>query len=290
MSVTTAGRAFGITLRRRQAHPGGLGIAGKLALAALGTFALLAVAGPWLAPHDPHLVDLRASYWAPDLTHPLGYDGQGRDVLSRLLAGARTSFLGPLAIVLFAVVAGTSIAIAAAWQGGWLDSAVSATIDAVLAFPGLLLAVLTVAVFGPGLSAAVLALGMAYAPHMARLVRAAALREVGRDYVDALRVQGHSSLLICVRHIVPNVLPVVVGQAALILAWATVDVAALSYLGLGVQPPQADWGVMVASGQSGVLEGYPMESLAAGICLIVAASSFNLLGQRVLGRMEVRTA
>ncbi|TDD30513.1 ABC transporter permease [Kribbella turkmenica] len=276
----------GVRPTHKAGRASAFGLAGRLSAAVVIIFTVVALIGPWVAPHDPQAVDLKASFWGPDAGHLLGYDAAGRDLLSRLLAGARTSFLGPLVIVGFATLLGSSIAVAAAWYGRWLDSAVVAVLDVALAFPGLLLAVLTVAIVGPGLPAATLALGVAYVPHMARLVRSAALREVGRDYVDALRVQGLPAVRIAVRHVLPNIWPIVIGQAALTLAWATVDLAALSYLGLGVQPPQPDWGVMVAAGQSGVLQGYPAESVVAGVCLVVAAGAFNLLGQRLLRRCE----
>lgn len=276
--------------KRRIRRIDGIDAVGHVALAFVAIFVLLAAVGPLVPPHDPDLVSLTKSFAGPDASHLLGFDEQGRDLLSRLLAGARTSLLGPLGIVAFSTAAGTVLALTGAWRGGWVDSAVSSLLDAALAFPGLLLAVTAVAVFGPGLNATVLALGLAYTPYMARLIRSAALREIGRDYVDALRVQGCSAWAICGRHVAPNVMPLVVGQAALTLAWATIDLAALSYLGLGVQPPQADWGVMTAVGQTGVLEGHPTESLAAGLCLIVAVCSFSLLGDRLLRRAERRAA
>lgn len=268
----------------------GLDLVGHIALAIVVLFALLAAFGPLLAPHSPDVVDLSKSYWGPDLSHPIGYDQQGRDLFSRLLYGARTSFLGPLAIVLIASVAGMILAIAAAWRGGWFDATLSGILDSSMAFPGILLAVMAVAIFGPGLGASVIALAIAYTPYMARIIRSAALREVRKDYVDALRVQGVAAFTICARHIAPNIMPIVIGQAAVTLAWSTVDLAGLSYLGLGIQPPAADWGVMVADGQTGVLAGYPMQSIAAGVCLIVAICSFSLLGNRLLRRAEVIAA
>jgi peptide/nickel transport system permease protein len=277
-------------VRRRRRGIAGLDLVGHVALALVLVFALLAAFGPYLAPHDPDLVDLQRAYWGPDASHPLGYDHQGRDVLSRLLVGARTSFLGPLTIVVFATVAGTLLAVVSAWRRGWTDAALSGVLDASLAFPGILLAVMAVAVFGAGLQATVIALSIAYTPYMARIVRSAALREIGKDYVDSLRVQGFSAWRICRRHVLPNVMPIVLGQAALTLAWATIDLAGLSYLGLGIQPPSADWGVMVADGQAGVIAGYPMPAVVAGVSLVVAICSFALLGERLLRRAEVTAA
>jgi peptide/nickel transport system permease protein len=272
--------------RRRSMRVAGLDVVGHVALAVVIVFAFLAVFGPLLAPHDPNEVDLARAYWGPDASHWLGYDGQGRDILSRLLVGARSSFLGPLSIVLIATTVGLIVAVVAAWRGGWVDAIVAGVLDAAMSFPGLLLAVLVIAIVGTGLLGAVIALGVAYVPYVTRIVRSAALAEIGKDYVDTLWSQGFSGAHICLRHLVPNVLPIAMGQAALTLAWATVDLAGLSYLGLGVQPPTADWGVMVSDGQAGVLAGYPTESIAAGACLIVAICSFSLLGTRLLHRAE----
>lgn len=290
MTSTSASLTRATTWRGRIPRVLGLDLVGNLALALVALFALLAAFGPMLAPHDPNLVDLFKSYWGPDATHPLGYDQQGRDLFSRLLYGARTSFLGPLIIVVVASSAGMTLAVVGAWRRGWVDAALAGVLDASLAFPGILLAVMAVAIFGAGLHASVVALAVAYTPYMARIVRSAALTEMGKDYVDSLRAQGFSAIRICGRHVIPNVMPIVMGQAALTLAWATVDLAGLSYLGLGIQPPSADWGLMVSNGQTGVLAGYPTESIAAGLCLIVAICSFSLLGERLLRRAEVDAA
>jgi peptide/nickel transport system permease protein len=288
VTAAEAGAAVATTRRRRRLRPriDGLGLAGHVALVVVVLFALAALIGPLVTPHDPDAVVLSHAYWGPDPGHWLGYDGQGRDLVSRLLVGARTSFLGPLAIVVIATTVGLTVAVFAAWRGGWADALLAGVLDAAMSFPGILLAVMVVAVAGSGLASVVIALGAAYVPYVARIVRSAALAEIGRDYVDALWAQGFSGLHICARHVVPNILPLAMGQAALTLAWATVDLAGLSYLGLGIQPPSADWGVMVETGQQGVLAGYPTESIASGACLIVAICSFSLLGNRLVHRAE----
>ena len=260
-------------------------VVGSLALLGVVGFVVLAVAGPWLAPHDPTTGRLGSAYWSADSAHLLGYDGQGRDIFSRLLAGARTSFLGPLLIATAATVLGTTVALLAAWSR-IAGVVVSAITDVMLAFPGLLLAVLVASVFSPGLTAAVLALSVAYTPHMVRIVRSVAEEQLALDYVMALRIQGFSAVHITLRHVLPNLRPFVLGQASVTLAWSTVDIAALSFLGLGIQPPDVDWGVMVAAGQAGVLQGYPTESIASGLCLVVAVVSFIVVGQRLSRRGE----
>jgi peptide/nickel transport system permease protein len=263
----------------------------RVAIACLVVIAIalvMAVFGAALAPHDPNASDLNQAYFGPTGGHLLGFDGQGRDLASRLLAGARTSILGPAAVVLLAVVTGIVLAIAAAWRGGWLDSGISVVMDMLFAFPGILLAVLAAAVFGPSLTAATLALAVAYTPYVARVLRSAAVRERAREYIAAGEVQGLSTWTICTRHLVPNIAPLIVAQGTLLFGYAMVDLAAVSFIGLGVQAPQADWGLMVSSGQPGVLQGYPAESLSAGLCIVAVVVAVNLLGERLAERNEER--
>ena len=248
----------------------------------------LAIFGPLLAPHDPNAANLANAYVGPVAGHALGYDSQGRDLLSRLLTGARTSIAGPFLVVLVSMVAGSVLAVTAAWAGRWVDASISTVLDILFAFPAILLAVLAAAVFGAGLTAPTLALAIAYTPYIARVLRGAALRERAREYVDACEVQGLSAVAICARHLIPNLMPLIVAQATLLFGYAMVDFAAISFIGLGVQPPTADWGVMVASGQAGVLQGYPLESLTAGLCIVVVVVAVNLLGERLAADSEAR--
>ena len=250
----------------------------------IGLAVLLAAFGPLLAPHDPDAANLGNAYVGPVAGHPLGFDSQGRDLFSRLLTGARTSMAGPFLVVLVSVLSGTTLAVTAAWAGRWVDATISTVLDILFAFPAILLAVLAAAVFGAGLTAPTLALAIAYTPYVARVLRGAALRERARDYVAACEVQGLSAFGICARHLVPNLTPLIVAQATLLFGYAMVDFAAISFIGLGVQPPTADWGVMVASGQAGVLQGYPMESLTAGLSIVVVVVAVNLLGERLAAK------
>jgi peptide/nickel transport system permease protein len=272
--------------RAKKSDGSGLGVVGAIALVIVVLAALTAIFGPLLAPHDPNASSLSAAYVGPGSGHPLGYDGQGRDLLSRLLAGARTSLLGPLLVVGLSMTVGVLLAVVAAWRGGWVDSCISAFLDALFAFPGILLAILATALFGVGVTAASIALALAYMPYVARTVRSSALRERAQEYVAALEVQGASAVVICLRHLVPNVGSLIVAQATILFGYAMVDLAAISYIGLGVQPPQADWGVMVADGQSGLLQGYPAESLAAGGAIVIVVIAFNILGARLSGHTE----
>jgi peptide/nickel transport system permease protein len=187
-------------------------------------------------------------------------------------------------LVLISTVLGTTLALIAAWRRGWTDAGLSAAFDIAFAFPGLLLAIVLVTIFGPSLGIAVIALTLAYTPGMARLLRSTALRETGMEYVKAFRVMGYGDLRIVIRHVLPNLLPFIIAQAIITFGYATLDLGGLSFLGLGVQPPTADWGAMVAAGAPGLLQGYPMQTLAAGSCLVLAAVSFGVLGDR-LARM-----
>jgi len=157
-------------------------------------------------------------------------------------------------------------------------------LDVLFAFPGILLAVLVAAIFGPSLMTASLTLAVAYTPFIARVVRSAATRERAQPYIASLEVQGHPSLGICLRHLVPNVMPLIVAQATIVFGYAMVDLAAISFIGLGVQPPGTDWGLMVAGGQTGILQGYVAEAFAAGLCIVVVVVAFNLLGERLADR------
>jgi peptide/nickel transport system permease protein len=256
--------------------------------AILAAAVVAALLGPLLAPADPNAADLNNQFVGPVPGHPLGFDGQGRDLLSRLLEGARTTMVGPAVVVAVAMTAGVLLAVVAAWRGGWVDSVIGTALDILFAFPGILLAILSAAVFGASLWAATLALAIAYTPYIARVLRSAAVRERAQEYIAAGEVQGLSAAAVCVRHLIPNIAPLIVAQATLLFGYAMVDLAAISFLGLGVQPPQADWGVMVATGKNGVLQGYPAESLSAGLCIVLVVVAVNLLGERLGDRREAR--
>jgi peptide/nickel transport system permease protein len=269
--------------RRRQASVTIILCFGVIAIATL-----IAIAGPFLTPYNPDLPQLSMYFVGPTADHLLGFDAQGRDVLSRLLVGARTSMLGPLAVTVMCMTLGSLLAVTAAWRGGILDAIISSGLDVLFAFPGILLAVLAAAVFGAGLLAPVLALSVAYTPYVARVLRGAALRERAQPYVAALEVQGASSIAICLRHLIPNMLHLIVAQATTLFGYAMVDLAAISFLGLGVQPPSADWGVMVSENQQGIIQGFPIPALAAGVSIVIVVVAFNILGERLYERGEAR--
>lgn len=257
-----------------------LGPLGVTAAAVIGVLAMIAVFAPLIAPYNPQAVDLLHIFAGPSSAHLLGTDDTGRDLLSRLIVGSRTSLLGPLLIVLLSVVVGVPLAIASAWLGGPVDAVVSRLLDVLFAFPGVLLAILAIALFGAGLPSAVVALAIAHMPYIARVTRAAAIRERELPYVAALRVHGVSATQIGWRHLLPNLASLIIAQATVSFGYVMVDLAAISFLGLGVQPPTADWGVMVASGESSLLEGHPQQSLYAGILIVITVCAFTILGER----------
>jgi peptide/nickel transport system permease protein len=241
----------------------------------------VAVFAPWIAPQDPNYANILGVNQGPSAAHLLGTDSFGRDLLSRLIYGARLSLLGPALIVVIATAFGTALAIAAAWFGGIFDQVVSRVADIMFAFPGLILALLAVAMFGPGLVAPVIALSISYTPYLMRVIRSEAVRQRNLPYVAACYVEGLPARTICLRHLLPNVMPLLLVQATLSFGYALVDLAAVSYLGLGVQPPTAEWGLMVSTGQSSILAGNPQESLFAGVMIILTVVAFNLLGDRL---------
>ena len=256
------------------------GRAAWLVLAALGT---IMVTAPLLPVADPADVDLVNSFAAPSAEHPLGTDSSGRDILARLVWGSRTALLGPLAVATLATAAGVVLAVTAAWRGGWFDAVVARVFDVVFGFPGILLALVVAAVVGAGLSAAVVALAVAFIPWVGRVTRGMALQQLQLPYVDALRVQGQSPLSICARHLLPNLGAVIAAQATLTFGYALVDLAALSYLGLGADQSTPDWGVMVGAGQSDILSGHPQQSLYAGALIVVVVAACCILGERATG-------
>jgi peptide/nickel transport system permease protein len=252
-----------------------------ICLTFLAIVVVMAIAAPLLAPYSPTAINLLQLNEGASAQHLLGTDDLGRDLLSRIIYGARGPLLGASLVVLIATTVGTWLAIASAWRGGPLDSIVSRTFDIGFAFPGLLLAIVAVAVFGPGLLAPVLALAIAYTPYIGRLMRSAAIRERSLPYVEACSVQGFSAWTICWRHILRNLLPFLNVQATISFAYALIDLASLSFLGLGAQPPTANWGLMVAEGQPSILAHHPQQSIFTGILIVLTVLSVIVVGERI---------
>ncbi|MFB7512201.1 ABC transporter permease [Streptomyces sp. NPDC056144] len=259
-----------------------------VSVAVLALLVLVAVFAPLLAPYDPEAVDLTASLVGTSADHLLGTDQSGRDILSRLLYGARTGLLGPLLVVAVSTLLGTLLGVVAAWRGGWADTILSRSMDMIFAIPGLLLAILLVTVVGPGMTAPVIAMSIAYTPYVGRLVRGIARQEKARPYIESYRVQGWSGWNVSVRHLLPNIAPTVFAQSAMNFGYALMDLAALSFLGFGVQPPTADWGAMINEGQSAVQQGAMLPALAPSACIVLAVVAFGIVGEGLADRIAKR--
>lgn len=258
--------------------------------AVLALFALVALLAPWLAPQDPTVGDFAGTLADPGAAHWLGTDQGGHDTFSALVEGTRTSLVGPLAVVLFSTVAGIAVGLFSAWCGGWVDALVGRVLDVLFAFPALLLAILAVALFGKGLGAPVLAMAVAYLPYTARLVRGLTAAEKVRPYVSAYRVQGHSPVFTAVRRLLPNIAPTVLAQSTVNFGYALLDLAALSFLGLGVQPPTPDWGSMINQGQAAVLQGRPLSAIVPAVAVVLVVVAFNVVGEHLGDRLAGRDA
>lgn len=261
-----------------------MGPVGSVAVAIVLVVVLGALLAPIIAPYDPTVGSVTQRYQGPTINHLLGTDQAGRDIFSRLLWGARSSLIGPVIVVVITAVFGTALALTSVWWGGLVDSFISRVLDLLFAFPNLLLAMLAIAVFGPSLTTAALALSVAYIPYTARVIRSMALRERNLPYIRSPQLQGISGIVITGRHLLPNVAPLVVTGATINFGFAMIELAALSFLGLGVQPPEADWGLMVSNGQQSLLKGYPAESMFAGVCIVLTVAALGYVGERLGGR------
>lgn len=244
-----------------------------------------ALAGPVLSPYDPSSQELARRLESPSRAHPLGLDELGRDILARLLQGARISLMVGIAVVSVSSAAGMLFGSIAGYFGGRVDDIISRVIDVLMAFPGILLAIALVAVLGPSLVNVVLALSVIGWVGYARLVRGQALRARELEFVQAARASGASSARIVVRHILPTAIPAVVVQATLGMAGAIIAEAALSFLGLGVQPPTPSWGTMLDAGRAHLFDA-PHLTVFPGLAIAMLVLGFNFLGDGLRDRVD----
>lgn len=251
-------------------------------------FLLLAVAAPLVAPHDPLAQNLYDRLQPPSLSNPFGTDDFGRDVLSRVIHGARISLRVGVSAVLIALVVGVPIGLASGYWGGALDQALMRAMDLMLAFPSILLAIAIVAILGPGLENAMLAVGIVAVPQYARLVRASALAVRGQDYVQAVRALGGGDFRILFSSVLPNCLTPLIVQSTLGLATAILDAAGLSFLGLGAQPPLPEWGAMLTGGRELVLRA-PWVLTFPGLAIFLTVLAFNLVGDGLRDALDPRS-
>ena len=278
-------RAPRLTMSRYS--PRTLGRGTSLSLIALCVIVVACVVAPHLAPDPPTSMDLLQINAGMSASHWLGTDELGRDILSRILNGTPSSLAGPLAVVAVAGLLGISLALSAAWLGGVYGRLVASAFDLMFSIPPLLVAIVGVAFVGPGQLAPVAALSIAYSPYIGRVVSSVGLRERALPYVESLELSGVGGLRICLRHILPNISNVVRAQACISFGAAMVDLSAIAFLGLGPQPPSTTWGLMVADGESALLNGQPLACLAPLSLIIVVILAANLLGSRLQSEQKV---
>ncbi|MGJ5204444.1 ABC transporter permease [Bradyrhizobium sp. HKCCYLR20261] len=240
-------------------------------------------------PFDPLRVNLRARLQPPSSQHWFGTDEFGRDVLSRIMAGASTSVIVALATVVLAVAAGVLIGSISGYWRGWTDRLIMAVNDALLAFPGILLALAVMIVIGANTFGLVLALALAYMPSVARVVRGTVLSIREKEYIEASRVLGNSELYSLLRHVLPNAVAPVAVLATSMFGWVLLAESALSFLGLGVPPPAPTWGNMLA-GSRPYMESAAWLSIAPGLCIALTLLGINLLGDSLRDRLDPRMA
>lgn len=251
---------------------------GALSVAYLATLLVLSIFAPWIAPYSPTLQDLNAILEPASAAHLLGTDDIGRDVLSRLIYGAPAALYASALAVTISIVIGVPIGVLAGFLGGWVDNFISRLIDTLLSFPGIVLAIGVTGALGIGLTNGMIAVGIVYSPFLARLARAQTLVVKNELYVDAARCFGTSTTRIIIRHILPNAVQPIIVQITLLLAIALLAEASLSFLGLGVQPPQPSWGSMLARGYI-YMEIAPAQMFAPGLAIVFTTLAFNALGE-----------
>jgi dipeptide transport system permease protein len=254
-----------------------------LGMVAIAILMLLALSADVVAPHPPNLPNnaalLRPPVWQANGSwiYPLGTDAIGRDMLSRLIFGARLSLTIGIAVVALAVVAGTLLGLAAGFFRGLVEFAILRTMDILLTLPSILLAIVIVAILGPGLMNAMLAVAVVVLPHYVRITRAAVITETAKDYVTAAKVSGAGLPRLMFREVLPNCMAPLIVQATLGISTAILDAAALGYLGLGAQPPLSEWGTMLADAREFLQRAWWVVTLP-GVMILIAVLAFNLVG------------
>ena len=261
-------------------------------VALLGAFIVLAVVllallAPLLATHDPLQTSFMSIRKAPSATFWLGSDELGRDIYSRMLYGARASLMAGLVSVLIALVVGVPFGLVSGYFGGWIDSVVSRCTEALLAIPFLILAIALAAFLGPSLTNAMIAIGVSAAPKFIRLARGQVLAVKNEDYVQSSRALGASDTRIIARHILPNIMPPLIVQATITIATAIIAEASLSFLGLGLQPPNPSWGSMLNTAKNFMTQA-PWMSIFPGSAIFLTVLGFNLLGDGLRDALDPR--
>ena len=263
-----------------------LGIVGFIIVTLLGVMAVFA---PVLAPKDPATQSLLERRTPPNAEYPLGADEFGRDILSRVIYGSRTTLTVSLASIGLGVLLGVGLGAIAGYLGGWIDTVIMRVMDILLAFPYLLLAIIIVSALGSGIQNSIIAIAIWATPSFARVARSAVIGLREREFIDAARSQGARDLRIMTQHILPNFVSTLMVYASLNLANAVLMEAALSFLGLGVQPPTASWAAMIASGRDFIVQA-PHIATIPGIFIALAVLGFNLLGDGLRDALDPRSS
>jgi peptide/nickel transport system permease protein len=251
-------------------------------------FVLLAIAGPWLAPFDPLATDAARAMQPPSARHWFGTDALGRDILSRVMVAAQTDFGIALSAVALSSTVGITLGLLAGFYGGWLDRATGRVVDTIMAFPLFVLAMGIVAAMGNTVANIVLATAIINLPFYLRVARAETNVRRDAGFVEAARVTGNNDARILFRHLLPNILPPAMVQISLNMGLAILNCAGLSFIGLGVRPPQAEWGIMVAEGAQYIVSGEWWVALFPGAVLMLAVFCFNLLGDGLRDLIDPR--
>lgn len=262
-----------------------------VALAGLVVLAVLlvcAVFGSAIAPAGPNDTDVPRAFTPPSLEYPMGTDNLGRDVFSRVILSASTAVQVSLVSVGIALVAGCLLGLLAGFYGGWVDTVIMRIVDVMFAFPVMLLAIAIVAVLGTGVNAAIIAIGVVYTPIFARVTRASTLAAREEPYVRAARSLGAGDARIMTRHVLPNISAPIIVQTSLSFAFAILSEAALSFLGLGVQPPDPSWGRMLFEAKEFLAQGWWM-SVFPGLAILLTVLAFNLVGDALRDVLDPKT-
>jgi peptide/nickel transport system permease protein len=247
-----------------------------------------AALAPWVTPYDPTATSFDAIWLQPSPQHWLGTDQVGRDLFSRIIDGARPTLLGSIALLALATVLGVLTGLTAAWCRGWVDTLLARITDVMFAFPGLLFVIMIIAVFDSGAVTAVIGMGLAYAPVIAKYTRAVALEELARPYVDSYRLQGVGAAELCVRYLLPNMVPTLLGYLVVLFGEGLMSLATLNFLGFGSQPPSSDWGLMVEESRDGVIQGVLGPALVPGLTIAIVVVATNVVGVRIADKLAVR--
>ncbi|BDF79661.1 nickel/cobalt ABC transporter permease [Pyramidobacter piscolens] len=256
-------------------------------LVIVGVYLFLALCGPWLAPYDPYFQDLNLSYLRPCMDHWLGCDEFGRDILSRLLYGARVSLVIQFWAVMISLVIGTFLGSVSGYFGGRIDEVVMRLMDIMMAFPGILLALAIVAILGPSLTNLIVAIGINSVPGFSRVARGAVISVKKNDYVTAARAIGESDLSILFRYVLPNAISPIIVQTTMRMATVLLTAAGLGFLGLGVQPPSPEWGTMLSAARV-YLRSAPHVAVIPGVTIMIVVLGFNFFGDGLQDALNPR--